>query len=265
MTAVLDASRVRARQRVDTLLRERACLSRELAALRDQLSWIEEQISRSRRASPGLEGELDELLARLGEQYERDEQELSLLERRASLRARSEAFEYERAALIRRDRKVISRLFMVGEAMREAEHIERARATIFEVAVVSLGCEQVGLFEREGAQFELSCSLGLTHARGAPLQVGRDFIGRRIKSGEPFVCQEGALSLGGKGRAEGLSVCLPLESEGETLAVLLIYGPPRGKAAFDEADLALLELLRSRGGPLLERALRLPSPQLHAS
>lgn len=255
MSALGDPKRARARARAEILARERDQLQHQLELVHTELVWVEERLSAlDARVGYAVEAEadLDSLLASLDDDLDRDEQARKMISERLSAQRHGQAVSSRRLELLARERETVVNLFVAGAQLREARDIGHVRAAILEIVVNLIGCEQVGLFERDGARFRLTTSLGLDGSRSRDLLSDDSFIGRRLLSGEPFISRDAPVDIRDS-RGRGLSVCLPFEAGGEVVAVLLLFELLEHKSALCDLDLELLELLRKHAGIVLTR------------
>ena len=123
-------------------------------------------------------------------------------------------------------------------------------AAIQEIIANLVGCEEAGLFALDPAsgtlRLEASYGLDPEAARGLTLDNGP--IGSAARSGEVYVAPtaraEGAL-------LERLTACVPLAIEGRVTGVIALFRLLPQKAAIEEIDRELFELLATQAATAL--------------
>ena len=122
--------------------------------------------------------------------------------------------------------------------------------TLREILINVVGTEQFAIFEREGTTSTLRpvSSLGVDDARLLDVRLGEAGLGAYIACGEPYVPSYDAerTSL-----TRDMAACVPLRVGDRVVGAIVVYRLLSHKAALEESDLELLNLLATHAATAL--------------
>jgi GAF domain-containing protein len=181
----------------------------------------------------------------------------ALLEERDELRQRSAVLEDElqrvarECALTERENATLTHLQVANRLMHRTLDGTKVLKSIQEIIINLVGCEQIGLFEREKRprdRLTLISSYGIDEKSWQYVALDDGPIGECARTG--------ALWMAGPGdRPEATSrqpsACVPLLLDGRTVGVLVLFRLLAHKNGFEDVDYALLELLSQQAGVAL--------------
>ena len=211
------------------------------ASLQAEKELLEEEVSR-------LRAELD-LQHTTSQQLEKQIEEISLANQQA----------LDRYHTVAAQNASLANLYVATYQLHETVEREAVLSGMREVIANLIGCEEMAIFEVDGAVLRLAKSFGMVPPREA-IPLGQGVIGAAARSGEIFVA-------GPTGKAESrppeerdLSACVPLKIDRNVIgAVALFRLLPQKYEGFTELDWELLNLLATHGATALYCA------QLHAA
>jgi hypothetical protein len=138
----------------------------------------------------------------------------------------------------------------IHESVSQADALEAVR----EIVTNLLGCEEIGLFvvgrEKPKNGSGLLWSFGIDPVRYGTLDAFDKAVLQRVMQGEMQVFQLDHAD-GKKQDHPPLRVFVPLRSNGETVAILVMLTLLPQKVSFDESDINLVKLLSAEAGKAL--------------
>lgn len=134
-------------------------------------------------------------------------------------------------------------LLVAVNTLHGAADAEGVVTAVREIVANLVGCEEFALFEIEpgGQAISLIAVSGVDEAPLFGLQMGRGIIGAVASTGKPFVRRAGGA--GDPGSDESITACLPLRIHSSVVGVLAIFRLLPHKAAVEDNDLALFDVL----------------------
>jgi GAF domain-containing protein len=181
----------------------------------------------------------------------------ALIEEREELRQKTAALEDElqrvarECAVTERENATLTHLQVANRLLHRTLDGTKVLKSIQEIIINLLGCEQIGLFEREKRprdRLTLISSYGIDEKAWQYVALDEGLIGECARTG--------VMQMAGPGDRPDVttrrpSVCVPLLLDGRTVGVLVLFKLLPHKSGLEEVDHALLELLSQQAGVAL--------------
>jgi hypothetical protein len=195
---------------------------------------------------------LQVLVAALEAEKQRHEAEQARLQAQLeSIRSESQTFS-ARYAQVELQNSNLANLYVAGYRLHGTLDRAEVIAAIQEIIANLVGSEEAGLFALDAAtqtlRLEASFGLDPEAARGLTLDSGP--IGRAARTGEIYVVEGGKPAEGGA-LLDRLTACIPLTLEGKVTGVIALFRLLPQKAALEDLDRELFELLATQAAAAL--------------
>jgi len=195
---------------------------------------------------------LHALVAALEAEKERHEAEQSRLQAQLEkIRAESQSFSV-RHAEVEQQNSNLANLYVASYRLHGTLDRKEVVAAIQEILANLIGSEEAGLFEIDRATetLKLEASFGLDPEACRALSLASGPIGHAARTGEIFVAEPGRVSTG-DALLDRLNACVPLTLDGRVTGVIAIFKLLPQKAALEDLDRELFELLATQAATAL--------------
>lgn len=202
-----------------------------------------------------LLGEIERLhllVAALETEKTRHEAEQARLQTQLeSIRAESQRFS-ARHAEIEQQNSNLANLYVASYRLHGTLDRKEVIAAIQEIIANLVGSEEAALFELdpETQTLRLEASFGLEPESCREVPLGSGPIGQAARTGEIYVA-EPERPLTGDALLDGLTACVPLTLAGRVTGVIALFRLLPQKAAIEELDRELFELLATQAAAAL--------------
>ena len=187
----------------------------------------------------------------------------------ADLQARIALCEAERLSLFRDLGAREAELHSLRDALGQARNRSAEAASLFiavhrlhstldrsqvlqaleEIVASLVGCEEMAVFERQGADAALMpvATVGLAPGTVTPLRAPTGLLQQVLKSGQTWIGDGSGAAIFG----QPVTACVPLNVDGEITGVLVLFRLLSHKMALEPADIELLDVLSQHVGTAL--------------
>jgi hypothetical protein len=181
----------------------------------------------------------------------------ALIEEREELQHKSAAQEDElqrvmrEAAIIERENAALTHLQVANRLLHRTLDGTKVLKSMQEIIINLIGCEQIALFEREKRprdRLALISSYGIDEKSWQFVAIDDGPIGECAATGRMWLSGPGDLP---DATARKPSACVPLNVDGRTVGVLVLFRLLAHKNGFEDIDYALLEMLSQQAGVAL--------------
>ena len=197
---------------------EKLSLQAQIAALEEQLDYrASERKSGAGHEDAGSTQDLGSRLSRMAERYE-----------------------------------MLETLDVAASQLERTSDFESAFAAIVEIVAALIGSEEVALYRTEqgAADLHLAASSGVQPPER--IAVGAAPVGETARTGQEYLAPAPVAHAGESGES-GISACMPLQQQGSTAWVLVIYGLLPQKQFLEKRDVEILRFLGNHAAAALGR------------
>ncbi len=214
---------------VDRLLQERDAVGAVVAGLRQEQQRLVAELQRVCEEQSRQEKDRNELRDQL-----------------ADIERQNRRFSEEYVEVEKRNNNLMS-LYVASYRLHGTVDRKEVLETIQEIVANLVGCEEQAVFEVEEGALRLVASVGIDPAAYRELALGEGAIGRAALEGRIRVHSPGEAA----GGEEGLTACIPLKLEGEVTGAIALFRLLPQKAALEDVDHELFELLATHAATAL--------------
>jgi hypothetical protein len=167
---------------------------------------------------------------------------------------------------VERQSSNLANLYVASHRIHGTTRRGEVLTAIEEIVVNLIGCEELAVFERVGAEPMLRRidSVGIDQRRDAVVPFGTGVIGRAAAGGRLYV-RDGSVPAAGDGDAD-VTACIPLRLDGRVTGAIAVYRLLPHKSGLEELDFELFDLLAMHAATALRfTALEAEARRGHAA
>jgi hypothetical protein len=155
--------------------------------------------------------------------------------------------------LLEQQRSDLASLYVASAQLHCDLEREQVLATIQEVVVGMIGCQEMAVFEVSRKHLTPVSWFGIDERRYLKIPLGVGRIGRTAATGEPFL-RNGRAPEGVTAEEDTLSACVPLKARAGVIGVIALFRLPPPKRVLEARDHELLGILSRQAASALSCA-----------